>query len=1181
MKSLLNFLIICLIALLPSALSGQLYINECMADNTFTISDEQGSYEDWIEIYNAGSTAVDLGGYYLSDDLNAAEYWQIPMTNPTLTTIPAGGFLLLWADSDPEEGALHLDFKLTSAGESILLIAPDGTTPIDEITFPALGSNISFGRTTDGGSDFQEFITVTPRETNENPLSSLLFPVTINTEVQTVNDDAIQFGNSSGGVMLDAFGMSITESWSSQTIGVRFSDIYLPQGAVITEAHIQFTTKNPADSTGPSSLLIKSETSGDAAPFEEINFNLSARPMSTNSVIWTPDEWTIQDFAGENQKTPNLASVIQEALDQPTWIPGNALALFITGTGQRSAQNFTSGFPPTIEIKAQVPVPTAPIAGLLINEVAPNGTDYPDENGKFSDWIEIYNTNNFPVSLGGLFLTDDINNLSKWQIGGIQNLPPNGYATIWADGDPEKGGFHANFKLKEDGEKLLLVQALNNEFVIIDSITYQAVPFKASTGRSSDGASDWIIFGEPTPLAPNANALSWIAPPVLSIGNGVFETPQTVSITHEDPTATIYYTTDGADPDQTANIYTSAVTIDQTQSLRAIAYKTGAAPSQIETKTYLFDASSNLPVLMITTDPDNFFDDEIGIYTIGTNGTTIGNNCPGNIIANYWNDWERPIHLTLFDTNGETAFAVNGGAKISGNCSRRYALKSLNFFLRKNQYGDDNIDYQLFPDRVFKDYERLRLRNSGQDYRGTMLRDGTNQRILSSMMDVEYQSMQPTLVYINGEYWGIQNFRERYDTDYFERLDDEVDGKEIDLLKNPRYLNLVDIKEGDDILYNALYDFMEDNDLDLESNFNYIKTQFEIDNFLDYWISMLYISNSDWPANNLQVWRPRNEDGRWRYMYVDTDITTNISGNTSPSGDMWDRLVEVLDPTQNSWPNHKDATLPFRKLMENPAFQDEFIQRSCSYIELAFNEERVLPIIDQAANEIDQEIGAHVERWVFDNPFVDDYDLWLDNVSKYRNFWIERPPYFYQNLVDNFSLGDTYELSFNYDATTNGDVLIHWKNMEIPYNYTGTYYTGLPIRATAVAKEGYIFSHWEETGDSTEVIEFIANEDASLTPIFVEMMEPVATNELPEDTLIRLFPNPTQDELFLEAPDLAGSSISITIHNQLGETISIEKIKTLSSIHKINLENIPDGFYYLVLTTPENRFKTKKFILRR
>ena len=1177
MKSFLNFIVICLLVLTGSSLSAQLFVNEFMADNASTIKDEQGKYEDWIEIYNAGSTAIDLGGYYLSDNIDPSKYWQIPTTNPTLTTVPAGGFLLLWADSDPEEGELHLDFKLSSGGESILIIGPDGFTPIDEVTFEALGTNISSGRTTDGGSDFQEFITTTPGESNVNPSSSLSFPVTINTLVQTVNDDAIEFGNSSGGVIIDAFGMSITESWSSQMIGVRFNDIYLPQGAIITEAHVQFWTKNPAESTGPSDLNIRSETSGNAAPFEEVNFNLSDRPMSTASVNWMPGEWTIQGFAGEDEKTPNLAAIIQEAIDQPSWAPGNDLALFITGAGERSAQNYTSGFPPTIQIKAEIQAPTAAISGLLINEVAPNGTDYPDEDGKFSDWIEIYNTNNFPVSLGGLFLTDDIDNPSKWQIGAIKNLPPNGYATIWADGDPEKGGFHANFRLKEAGEKLLLLQALNNEFVIIDSTTYQSVPFKASTGRSSDGASDWIIFGESTPLAANANTLSWIAPPVLSIGNGVFDTPQTVEITHEDLAATIYYTTDGSDPDQTANLYTSAVTIDTTQSLRAIAYKTGAAPSQIATKTYLFDPSPNLPVLMITTDPDNLWDDEIGIYTTGTNGTIVG-NCPGAEPANYWQNWERPVHLTLYETSGETAFAVNAGVRISGNCSRTYALKSLNFYLRKNQYGDDNIDYQLFPNREFDDYERLRLRNSGQDYRGTMLRDGTNQRVMAEVMDVEHQSIQPTLVYINGEYWGIQNFREQYNPNYLERLHG-VNKKEIELLKRPRYL--IEIDEGDDVHYNAAYDFMRDNDLSVESNFDYIKTQFEIDNFLDYWISMLYMSNSDWPANNLQLWRPGNENGRWRYMYVDTDITTNIYGNTSTSGDMWDRIVEVLDPTLTGWPNDNGATLPFRRLMENSAFQDEFIQRSCSYLELAFNEERVLPIIEEAANEIDGEIGRHVERWVFDNPFLDDHDLWLDNVSKYRNFWIERPAYFYQNLVDNFGLGETYELSFNYDETTNGDVFINWKNMEIPFNYTGTYYRGLPLRATAVAKEGYVFSHWEETGDSTAVIEFIANEDATLTPIFVEKEEPVATNELLDEKLIRLFPNPAQDKLYLEAPDFDGTNFSIEIHNQFGQSLSNHKMDVGLSTHMINVEKIPDGFYYLVLRTNDNRLVTKKFILRR
>ena len=116
------------------------------------------------------------------------------------------------------------------------------------------------------------------------------------------------------------------------------------------------------------------------------------------------------------------------------------------------------------------------------------------------------------------------------------------------------------------------------------------------------------------------------------------------------------------------------------------------------------------------------------------------------------------------------------------------------------------------------------------------------------------------------------------------------------------------------------------------------------------------------------------------------------------------------------------------------------------------------------------------------------------------------------------------------------------------------------------------------------MIEFIANEDATLTPIFMEeevVEPPVSTNELSEDTVIRLFPNPAKDKLFLEAPDLVRTSFSIAIHNQLGQILTTKQINTGSSIHEINLEEIPDGFYYLVLTTNDNRFKTKKFVVRR
>ncbi|MFT7604482.1 MAG: hypothetical protein ACI8VT_002065, partial [Saprospiraceae bacterium] len=106
---LFTFLISTLSASLANA---QLYINEFLASNATGITDESGEFEDWIEIYNAGSSAVDLAGYYMSDDVTEPLIWQIPAGNASLTTVPAGGYLILWADKDLADGVNHINIKL-------------------------------------------------------------------------------------------------------------------------------------------------------------------------------------------------------------------------------------------------------------------------------------------------------------------------------------------------------------------------------------------------------------------------------------------------------------------------------------------------------------------------------------------------------------------------------------------------------------------------------------------------------------------------------------------------------------------------------------------------------------------------------------------------------------------------------------------------------------------------------------------------------------------------------------------------------------------------------------------------------------------------------------------------------------------------------------------------------------
>ena len=149
-----------------NAAETTLVINELMASNSTSIRDPQNLYDDWIEIYNYGADAIDMGGMYLTDNLSDTTKWRIPVNNPALTTIPAGGFLLIWADNDTTDAGLHANFKLGADGEEIGLFESDGVTQIDSVTFGEQTGDISYGRYPDAGDYWQAFGSPSPEAQN-------------------------------------------------------------------------------------------------------------------------------------------------------------------------------------------------------------------------------------------------------------------------------------------------------------------------------------------------------------------------------------------------------------------------------------------------------------------------------------------------------------------------------------------------------------------------------------------------------------------------------------------------------------------------------------------------------------------------------------------------------------------------------------------------------------------------------------------------------------------------------------------------------------------------------------------------------------------------------------------------------------------------------------------------------
>ncbi len=208
-----------------------LYINEFMASNSIGITDEFGEYEDWIEIYNANSFAVNLAGLYITDDLAVLDKWQFPSTNAVLTNIPAGGYIIIWADKDSLQSELHTNFKLSSLGEDIALVEDDDgdLVIIDELTFASQTNDVSYGHYPDASGSFEFFTEPTPNATNMQSstnntfveglfinelLASNISDITDNTGVQ---EDWVEIYNSNS-FPVDIGGLYVTDDWADKTI---------------------------------------------------------------------------------------------------------------------------------------------------------------------------------------------------------------------------------------------------------------------------------------------------------------------------------------------------------------------------------------------------------------------------------------------------------------------------------------------------------------------------------------------------------------------------------------------------------------------------------------------------------------------------------------------------------------------------------------------------------------------------------------------------------------------------------------------------------------------------------------------------------------------------------------------------------------------------------------------------
>lgn len=774
---------------------------------------------------------------------------------------------------------------------------------------------------------------------------------------------------------------------------------------------------------------------------------------------------------------------------------------------------------------------TAPQAQTLsINEVmASNATTLPDDDGDYEDWIELHNYGNEAISLTGYGLSDAFNQPFRWVFPNL-SIQPGAYLLIWASGKDRRqpaAPLHTNFSISASGEEIILTHP---QGFLVDALSPTAIPTDYSYGRVPNGIGDWRYFTQPTPGEPNTGqGYALLLDSVkFSHAGGAFDTAFNLVLSHSHPEAMVVYSLDGAEPDEHHHSYDQPILIRdrvgepntismiptnfldvgppyyegwqppegevfKINVVRARALHPEAPPGPVVTQAYLIHETAenrySLPWLSIATKPENLFDDDIGIYVPGNHNNYFQSG----------DEWERPANLIFFEANGDQAFNENMGLRLHGNTSRSRPRKSLRINFRA-QYGNSWLHYPLFESKTNEVYKRFILRNSGNDWGLSIIRDAFIQT-LAADLHVETQHYQPAVLFINGEYWGIHNMRDRYNKHHFEAHYGLAENEITVMENNARF------KFGNTAgtaHYHSMYNFVAANNMAVNALFGTAETMMDMESFTDFQFTHIFSMNTDWPGNNVLYWRHLRDgyspesgvrDGRWRWMMLDTDFGFGLDLFYVPGheqGAAHNTLAMAMAPDGPGWPNPPWSTQLLRELLENQNYRHYFINRFADLLNTTFSAVHVGAVLDSIRDLLEPEMQEHIHRWRSPAEMGD----WLTEIQRMRNFAQQRPTYMRNHIRQSFGLSGTLKVKLRVDPPEAGTIRINTITPAMTESWEGIYFNGIPVELKAEPAPGYRFVAWEgDAGGLSAYVTLTPENDIEAIALFEQ------SNDFPGDEM--------------------------------------------------------------------------------
>ena len=941
-----------------SSLEPGLYINEVVSSNKYSFVLDDSTAPDWIELYNNSGSAINLKGYGLTDKTSDRYLYEFPNV-----TIENGEYLVLLCtgteDSSARDGYLRAGFKISSQGESLILSAPNDVT-VQALEVEAMPADVSYGL--DSNGQYVYFGLPTPGAANEGPTNSIpeftegvvSSPIVINeyvyrnsysildqdgersewVEIKNTGDEAVN---------IKGYGLSDD---ADETKKWQFPDMTLEPGQI---------------------ALVFLDGKDRSVAGEELHANFGLSDMDKTLILSQEFGRSIDAVA----VNPNMgqASYGRSTEDQDKWLyypeptPGQ--------------ENTTKGFE-EIEQATEKYLPD-----VHISEVRTNGGVQDDS----SDWIELVNKGSQAVNLSGYGLSDNKDEPFRFIFPDSTTIQPGEYLLVYTKENPPSGSLSANFGVDAQGEDVYLAKADGS---IIDYMNSGVQYNGMSAGRSESGESnERLYFTTPTPGQANSSKTfqTYTKKPVMSQVGGYVASGTKISITSEEG-ATIYYTTDGSKPTISSSVYSGPVEISKTTPLRAIAAVDGKLNSEVTTENYLIEQAHDIPVVCINSDPDGLFGYENGIMADGPGHTHNEADFPYQG-ANFWKDWEREISFEWFEADGTKGIEFPAGLKIYGQYSRAEAQKSVAIYLR-SAYGMSEVTYPFFRDYDVTTFKSLLLRISGQDCKYTKLRDAFFSQVVKDTMDLDYMEYRPCAVYINGQYWGLYNLREKLNENYIVTHHEGTEKGSIDLIKGDNA-----VRAGSNEDYKALRQYAANHDLSDPKAYEYMCSRIDMDEYMDYLIAETFFTNTD--SGNIRVWRDQNGEngGQYRWMLFDLDWALFPSTYTK------NYIAEYFNPKGHGIADGFSTAIPCG-LLKNKEWREKFIERYAWHLNNTFDPQRTEAILYAMKQEIENEMPRHIERWGTPSSV----ESWNKTVDRLNEICKEKVSITKQHLKEFFGLSD-------------------------------------------------------------------------------------------------------------------------------------------------------------------------------